>query len=157
MTCLFCVQQSIAQTKVYNQPYRPQLHFSPQAHWMNDPNGMVYYHGIYHLFFQYYPNGTIWGPMHWGHAESRDLVHWKQLPIALYPDSLGYIFSGSAVVDYNNTSDFGHKGKDTSRCYFLPITTLKALMREKIIIKMKVLLIVWIMEKHGPNTRVTRY
>ena len=111
MTCLFCVQQSIAQTKVYNQPYRPQLHFSPQAHWMNDPNGMVYYHGIYHLFFQYYPNGTIWGPMHWGHAESRDLVHWKQLPIALYPDSLGYIFSGSAVVDYNNTSDFGHKGK----------------------------------------------
>ena len=106
-----CINVSIAQNKKYNQTYRPQLHFSPQAHWMNDPNGMVYYHGIYHLFFQYYPNGTVWGPMHWGHAESRDLIHWKQLPIALYPDSLGYIFSGSAVVDYNNTSGFGRYGK----------------------------------------------
>jgi fructan beta-fructosidase len=99
-----------AQT-TYHEPYRPQLHFSPQAHWMNDPNGMVYYKGVYHLFFQYYPGGIVWGPMHWGHAESRDLIHWKQLPIALYPDSLGYIFSGSAVVDSNNTSGFGKNGK----------------------------------------------
>ena len=95
----------------YNLPYRPQLHFSPKAHWMNDPNGMVYHNGIYHLFFQYYPNGTTWGPMHWGHAESKDMIHWKELPIALYPDSLGYIFSGSAVVDSNNTSGFGKNGK----------------------------------------------
>lgn len=92
-----------------NQKYRPQFHFTPKAHWMNDPNGMVYYKGEYHLFFQYYPGGTVWGPMHWGHAVSKDLVHWKQLPIALYPDSLGYIFSGSAVIDWNNTSGFGTK------------------------------------------------
>jgi len=71
---------------------------------MNDPNGMLYYKGTYHLFYQYFPNSTVWGPMHWGHATSTDLVHWQHKPIALYPDSLGYIFSGSIVVDENNTS-----------------------------------------------------
>jgi fructan beta-fructosidase len=95
----------------YNEPHRPQIHFSPKEKWMNDPNGMVYYKGIYHLFFQYYPGGTVWGPMHWAHAISKDLVHWQQQPIALYPDTLGYIFSGSAVVDINNTSGFGKQGK----------------------------------------------
>lgn len=72
---------------------------------------MIYFNHTYHLFFQYYPNATVWGPMHWGHAISKDLVHWKELPIALYPDSIGYIFSGSAVVDSNNTSGFGKNGK----------------------------------------------
>jgi len=96
---------------VYHEKYRPQLHFSPQAHWMNDPNGMVYYKGTYHLFFQYYPDSSVWGPMHWGHAVSIDLLHWRQEPIALYPDSLGYIFSGSAVLDKNNTSGFGKAGQ----------------------------------------------
>ena len=91
--------------------YRPQIHFSPKEHWMNDPNGMVYQNGVYHLFFQHYPEGTVWGPMHWGHAISKDLVHFQEQPIALYPDSLGYIFSGSAVVDRNNTSGFGEYGK----------------------------------------------
>jgi fructan beta-fructosidase len=103
-----------AQTKTgeyYTEPHRPQIHFSPEEHWMNDPNGMVYYKGTYHLFYQYYPNGTKWGPMHWGHATSKDLIHWQHQPIALYPDSLGYIFSGSAVVDVNNTSGFGKNGK----------------------------------------------
>jgi fructan beta-fructosidase len=87
--------------------YRPAYHFTPAAHWMNDPNGMVYYQGTYHLFFQYYPGGMVWGPMHWGHATSPDMLRWQKQPIALYPDSLGYIFSGSAVVDVNNTAGFG--------------------------------------------------
>lgn len=76
---------------------------------MNDPNGMVYHQGIYHLFYQYYPDDIIWGPMHWGHAVSKDLLHWKHRPIALEPDEKGYIFSGCAVVDVNNTSSLGSK------------------------------------------------
>lgn len=90
--------------------YRPNYHFTPQKNWMNDPNGMFYLNGNYHLFFQYYPDDNIWGPMHWGHAVSKDLITWEELPIALYPDSLGYIFSGSAVVDLNNSSGFGKEG-----------------------------------------------
>jgi fructan beta-fructosidase len=104
------VNAQVKDSTVYQDEYRPQIHFSPAEHWMNDPNGMVYYRGIYHLFYQYFPGGTTWGPMHWGHAESKDLIHWKEKPIALYPDSLGYIFSGSAVIDSGNTSGFGKNG-----------------------------------------------
>jgi fructan beta-fructosidase len=95
----------------YLEQHRPQFHFSPAKQWMNDPNGMVFYEGEYHLFYQYYPESNVWGPMHWAHAVSKDMVYWEHLPIALYPDSLGYIFSGSAVVDWNNTSGLGINGK----------------------------------------------
>jgi fructan beta-fructosidase len=91
--------------------YRPYMHFTPAKGWMNDPNGMFYKDGIYHLYFQHYPDSTVWGPMHWGHATSTDLMHWKEQPIAIYPDSIGLIFSGSAVVDEHNTSGFGKNGK----------------------------------------------
>jgi fructan beta-fructosidase len=110
LTVIF-FRQSGAQFLNYKEAHRPQIHFSPKEHWMNDPNGMVFYNGTYHLFYQYYPGAMVWGPMHWGHATSTDLMHWQHQPVALYPDSLGYIFSGSAVVDKNNTSGFGKNGQ----------------------------------------------
>lgn len=91
--------------------FRPVLHFSPKTGWVNDPNGLVYADGIYHLFAQHYPDDTVWGPMHWYHVTSTDLIHWEHQPIALYPDDLGWIFSGSAVLDKENTSGFGVDGK----------------------------------------------
>ncbi|WP_336514541.1 glycoside hydrolase family 32 protein [Pollutibacter soli] len=94
---------SIAQ----NDQHRPKIHFTPEKGWMNDPNGMVFYKGIYHLFYQHYPDSTVWGPMHWGHATSTDLIRWERKPIAIFPDTLGMIFSGSAVVDKRNSSGFG--------------------------------------------------
>mgnify|MGYP000905336321 CR=1 FL=1 len=90
-----------------NRDFRPLIHFTPPSMWMNDPNGMVYINGVYHLFYQHYPYDTVWGPMYWGHAVSRDLLNWEHLPIALHPDELGYIFSGSCVYDRENTSGYG--------------------------------------------------
>lgn len=91
--------------------YRPKIHFTPPTMWANDPNGMVYIEGVYHFFYQHYPKAPVWGPMHWGHAISRDLLHWEHLPIALYPDELGFIFSGSCVYDIHNTTGFGSEEK----------------------------------------------
>jgi len=92
--------------KVYKEKYRPQFHFSPRRGWANDPNGLVYYKGTYHLFFQHVPWGTYFSntTMSWGHAVSSDLIHWKELPTAISPDKHGVAFSGSAVVDWKNTS-----------------------------------------------------
>ncbi|NYC94721.1 glycoside hydrolase family 32 protein [Clostridium acetobutylicum] len=104
---------SISSTSAYRrEAYRPQYHFTPDIGWMNDPNGMVYYHGVYHLFYQYNPYDTVWGPMHWGHAESKDMINWKQKSIALAPDTNGDIFSGSVVVDWNNSSGLFNKVSD---------------------------------------------
>jgi levanase/fructan beta-fructosidase len=86
---------------------RPELHFSPERNWMNDPNGLIYYKGKYHLFFQHNPLENVWGNMSWGHAVSEDLINWKELPVAIAFDDSHAIFSGSAVVDYFNTTGFG--------------------------------------------------
>jgi fructan beta-fructosidase len=93
---------------LYEETYRPQYHFTPPKNWMNDPNGPIYYKGEYHLFYQYNPFGDVWGHMSWGHAVSRDLFHWQSLPVALPEENGIMIFSGSAVVDWHNSSGFCH-------------------------------------------------
>ncbi len=105
------VSTVFAQTATYDEPYRPQFHFSPAVNWTNDPNGLVYHDGEWHIFYQYNPFGDLWGHMSWGHAVSEDLFHWKHLPVALPEEGEVMVFSGSAVVDRLNTSGFGRDGK----------------------------------------------
>ncbi len=108
MVC--CAGVALGQER-YREPYRPQFHFTPERNWMNDPNGMVYFDGEWHLFYQYNPHGDRWGHMSWGHAVSRDLVHWEHLSLALAEEDGIMIFSGSAVVDWKNTTGFGSQDK----------------------------------------------
>lgn len=92
---------------VPEEKYRPVYHHTAPYGWMNDANGLVYKDGVYHLYYQYNPYACVWGNMHWGHSTSPDLVHWEHQPVALYRDGYGHIFSGSSVVDFDNTAGFG--------------------------------------------------
>ena len=102
--CLALAPADGACESTYDEMWRPQVHYSPPSMWMNDPNGMIELNGTYHLYYQFHPKSTVWGPMHWGHATSTDLLHWTTLPVAIEPDAHGAIFSGSAVIDRKNTA-----------------------------------------------------
>lgn len=99
--------QSQESTRIFTEEFRPKLHFTPATNWINDPNGLLYYKGKYHLFYQHNPSGILWGNMSWGHSVSSDLQHWEHLPVAIGCTDTTGIFSGSAVVDFKNTSGFG--------------------------------------------------
>ena len=106
MDKIYQADEIAGQDSLYKETNRPQIHYTQRRGWNNDPNGLIYYEGEYHLFYQHNPYEHDWGNMHWGHAVSKDLIHWEELPIALFPDEHGTMFSGSAVIDYKNTAGF---------------------------------------------------
>lgn len=101
------ISLSDSRPEIPEDKYRPKYHHTPEYGWMNDANGLFYKDGVYHLYYQYNPYAAVWGNMHWGHSVSTDLVHWEHKPVAIYRDAYGHIFSGSTVVDYDNTAGFG--------------------------------------------------
>jgi len=116
---IFANSRFPGQDSLYKEIGRPQVHFTAKRGWINDPNGLIYVNGEYHMYFQHNPYGWQWGNMHWGHAISKDLLHWEQLPEAIYPmmveNATGFgdsAFSGSAVTDPKNTSGFRKNGID---------------------------------------------
>jgi fructan beta-fructosidase len=124
--------QTAPRQPAYNQPWREQYHFTPPQNFMNDPNGTVFYKGEYHLFYQYNPEGDVWGHMSWGHAVSPDMLHWQNLPVALHEDPGKYmVYSGSAVVDRNNTSGLCHAPEAEEHSCLLAIYTAAFKDRQK--------------------------
>lgn len=104
--------------EIYGEKHRPRFHFAAKRGWLNDPNGLVYYHGQYHMFYQHNPVGCKWGNMHWGHAVSSDLVHWSELECALHPDPMGTMFSGSAIIDKKNVTGLKATDEDVIVLYY---------------------------------------
>jgi len=137
----FCLSLAVApmlaprasgQESSYNQPWRPQYHFTPPKNFMNDPNGTVFYKGEYHLFYQHNPEGNVWGHMSWGHAVSSDMVHWQNLPVALREEPGQYmVYSGSAVVDWDNTSGLCKNPDPKDRSCLVAIYTAAYKDRQK--------------------------
>lgn len=114
--------------EIYKEKYRPQYHFTTRRGWINDPNGLIFYKGKYHMYYQHNPYERDWENMHWGHTISTDLVHWQEQPLALHPDTLGTIFSGSATIDYGNTSGFA--GKNGEPPFVVFYTSAKNIQRQ---------------------------